>query len=273
MMKNLVIKRVAKRVLSPLLSPMRPGNVVMLHIGRCGSSVVGQLLGQHPRIYWASELYAPIFSEWQRRNSGEEMVGEMPEDALSYLQRNMRAALHRFYGFEMKPFHFRLIGYSAEAFLDHLDSVGFNHFILLDRRNRLRKIISSVIAHSRDGDYHIGSERSARLTKAHVNIDDLRIDFDSKPLIEYLADYDREMHGLETLLRRRNVLRLTYEDDIQADPQRAYARVCDFLGLRATSVSPKLSRTNPFPLEDMIENFGEVKQTLAGTPYEWMLED
>lgn len=245
----------------------------MFHIGRCGSTVVGQLLNQHPKIYWASELYTSIFLEWQRRNSGEETVGQMPEDAISYLRRDMRVALHHFYGFEMKPFHFRLIRYSTESFLDHLDSLGFTHFILLERKNRLHKIISSVIAHQKNANYHIGHQARARLTKVHINTQDVRIDFDSKPLIEYLATYDREMHKLQTLLNGRRVLRLTYEDDIKEDPQKAYKRICDFLGLQATSASIKLAKTNPFPVKDMVENLEEVKQALVGTSYEWMLEE
>jgi hypothetical protein len=245
----------------------------MFHIGRCGSSVVGELLNQHPKIYWASELYSSIFLEWQRRNSGEETVGQIPEDAISYLRRDMRAALHHFYGFEMKPFHFRLIRYAPETFLDHLDSLGFRNSILLDRKNRLRKIISSVIAHQKNGKYHIGHQTRARLTKVHVNTRDVRIDFDSKPLIEFLATYDSEMHKLQTLLQGRRVLRLTYEDDIQDDPHKAYTRICDFLGVQATSASIKLDKTNPFSVKDMVENFEEVKQALAGTSYEWMLEE
>ena len=31
-----------------------------------------------------------------------------------------------------------------------------------------------------------------------------------------------------------------------------------------------LSKTNPLPLKDVIENFAEVKATLHNTPYEWI---
>ena len=33
---------------------------MMLHNGRCGSTVVGDLLVQNPNIHWASELYAKL---------------------------------------------------------------------------------------------------------------------------------------------------------------------------------------------------------------------
>ena len=35
----------------------------------------------------------------------------------------------RFYGFEMKPFHFRLIGYPMKEFINYLDDLRFKHFI------------------------------------------------------------------------------------------------------------------------------------------------
>lgn len=171
-----MIKRLAKKVLSPLLTPLRPGNVIMFHIGRCGSTVVADLLNQHPRIHWASELYTPIFYEWQRKNAWIETVGEMSKDAVDLLKRNMQLALHRYYGFEIKPFHFRLIGYSPESFLHHADSLGFTHFILLDRKNRLRTIISSIIAHQNEALYHIGRKTKARLTRISINPDNVRID-------------------------------------------------------------------------------------------------
>lgn len=268
-----MIKRLARKVLNPLLSQLRPGNVVMFHIGRCGSTVVGQLLCQHPRIHWASELYIPFFMEWQRKNAGIETVGEMPQDAVDFLRRNMQLALHRFYGFEIKPFHFRLIGFSPESFLHHVDSLGFTHFILLDRKNRLRKIISSIIAHQNEAEYHIETKTKARLTRVHINIHDVRIDFDAKPLVDYLSDYDRQIHTLEALLEGRRSLRLTYEQDVQADPRRAYSRICEFLGLQPKNVSVRLSRTNPFPVRDMVENIEEMREALCGTPYEWMLDD
>jgi len=35
----------------------------------------------------------------------------------------------------------------------------------------------------------------------------------------------------------------------------------------------KLRKTNPFGYEDMVTNFDEVREALAGTEYEWMLNN
>jgi len=265
-----MIKQLAKDILAPVLAPFRPCNVVMFHIGRCGSTVVSNLLDQHPHLYWASELYEPIFGKWQKNNAGVEVVGEMPADAIDILRKSSRQAIHHSYGFEIKPYHFRLIGYEQEDFLQHLEAIGFTHYIILDRKNRLRKIISSIIAHQKGG-YHIDGKTRARLKSAYVNLDKVEIDFDSKPLLDYLRDYDKQFSELESSLKSKRLLKLTYEDDIQDDPEIAYSSICEFLDIERKPVSVNLSKTNPFPIRDMIENLGEVEQVLSGTPYEWML--
>lgn len=267
-----MIKRLAKNILAPVLTPFRPGNVIMFHIGRCGSTVVANQLRQHPRIDWAWEMYEPIFSKWRRDNAGVEVVGEMPEDAIDILRRNSRLAIHHYFGFEMKPYHFRLIGYSPESYLQYFESLGPANYIILDRKNRLRKIISSIIAHQKD-KYHIGGKTKSRLKPVTINLDNVEIDFDAKPLLAYLSDYDQQFNALESLLEGKRLLRLSYEQDIQEDPRIAYLRICEFLGLQPGNVSVNYSKTNPFPVRDMIENFEEVNEALYGTPYEWMLND
>ena len=42
------------------------------------------------------------------------------------------------------------------------------------------------------------------------------------------------MQEVETLLAGKNVLNLTYEDDIEQDPQRAYHSICEFVDMEAT---------------------------------------
>jgi len=245
----------------------------MIHLGRCGSTVLGDLLNQHHRIYWASELYAPILNQWQTRNAEGKIVGQMPEDAVDLLRKNMRLALHRYFGFEIKPFHFRLIGYSPESFLRHADSLGFTHFIFLNRKNRLRKILSSIVAHQDKSLYHVGPNANTRLAPVSINHNDVRIDSDAKPLVAYLSDYDQQMHTLKELLKGKTTLHLTYEEDIQADPRIAYSRICEFLDLQPAEVSINYSKTNPFPVREMIENIEEVEAALHGTAYSWMLDD
>ena len=91
-----------------------------------------------------------------------------------------------------------------------------------------------------------------------------------KPLVKRIRNSEKQMQEVETLLAGKNVLNLTYEDDIEQDPQKAYRSICKFVNMEATKASVNFNKTNPFPLKDIIENFAEVKATLHKTPYEWM---
>lgn len=266
-----ITKKLVKFLLSFFLMPARPGNILVIHIGRCGSTVLGKMLNQHSMIYWASELYEPIFGSWRDQNNGIETIGKMPKDAIQILKNNYWQALHRYYGFEIKPYHFNLIRYKPEYFIEQIEQLGFSHFIILDRKNRLRKIVSSDIAH-KHGGYHVQSDHSRIRKSTNLNIENVRIDFDSKPLQQFLNDYDSQLAQIEKILVGKKVLRLTYEDDISENPMVAYKKACEFLKLPTQNVTVSLKKTNPGELSSLIENFEEVSQSLKGTAHEWMLE-
>lgn len=46
---------VISRTMGPFTKPIRKTNVAMFHIGRCGSTAVGILLNQHPKIRWGAK--------------------------------------------------------------------------------------------------------------------------------------------------------------------------------------------------------------------------
>ena len=268
-----LVTRIALSSLNAVLGPFRPGNIFMIHLGRTGSTVLADLLSQHPRIFWGSELYYDIFREWERNNNGREVIEEMTEDPIKYLQDDMKRAFHRYYGFEIKPFHLKLIGYSPESYLQVLEQNDFQYFIILNRKNRMRKVISSMIGHSDKKRYHMQSNEKSSVKKIHIDVNSIQIDFESKSLIEFLEDYDRQMDQFDHLLKGKKVLRLSYEEHIQEDPIVAYKKICEFLDLKPIPVKVRLSRTNPFPVREMIENIDEVESVLKDSPYMWMINE
>ncbi|MBF2096951.1 MAG: hypothetical protein IGQ88_01045 [Gloeomargaritaceae cyanobacterium C42_A2020_066] len=255
-----------------LLSQFRPANVAMFHIGRCGSTVVGQLLQQHSQIYWGKEIYEPLFQKLRSAGRNPSELGENPKYALKLLREQMLAAGRRIYGVEIKPFHLTLLGYSPESFIHQLHILGFTHYIILDRRNRLRKILSSLKAQT-SGKYHVRSGHQAGVMKIRVGVESVTIDYASKPLLELLAGYEEQMATLRKLLDGEKRLDLSYEDHVEHDPKIAYQYICGFLGVKPEDPIIKLSKTNPFTPSESIENLDEVSAALKGTPYEWMLVD
>ena len=238
----------------------------MLHNGRCGSTVVGNLLSQNPNMHWASELYTPLFEKWQKEHPNRfPLLEKKPivEKPIEILKNSISETTKPYYGVVIKPVQLVLIGFLAENFLNQSFLLNFTYFILIRRKNWLRSIVSTKISAKTDV-WHFYREDIAKLEKIHLPLNK------PEPLVERIENLERGMQEVETLLAGKNVLNLTYEDDIEQDPQSAYRSICEFVDMEATKASVTLSKTNPFPLKDIIENFAEVKATLHNTPYEWM---
>jgi hypothetical protein len=243
------------------LAALRPANVMMVHIGRSGSGVLCNLLGQHPRIRWDGEIYAPA-----RRLLAESA------DPMRFLQWRMAAAGRQIFGFEVKFFHAGLIGMDFAEFFAAVERLGFERFIVLRRQNTLRKIVSSMVLNER-GRAHRSANRSAKLHRIRIDVNEVNVDRDCKPLLAYLEDYEQGFELLDELLVGRDALRLSYEDHIAADPTVAYRMACDFIGVEPREARIAFGKNNPFPLEEIVTNFDEVAGALQGTSFEWMTRE
>lgn len=246
--------------------------VAMFHIGRCGSTVVAKLLAQHRNIFWANELYEPIFKQWNLLNPDFTQPCVMPMLPIDYLKKSIIKSNAKTYGFEIKPYHFRLIDMPMEKYFAEIEMLGFQHFILLDRKNKLRKIISSIKA-KKSGVYHLQKGSKPQFEKINIPIDNIQIDHESKSLINFIEDYQKDVSLINEKLKEKMLLKFTYEDDIENNPLKAYSKICEFIGIKITSPTISLSKTTPFSIRDLVENFDEVASFLAKTPHKWMLEN
>lgn len=232
------------------------GHVATFHRSRCGSSVLGGLLNQHPSIHWDGEVFRGLYPNGFAKRFARKYPG------LYLRQRRLRAGAS-FYGFEFKPYlHAGRIDVPFSEFLQQISSLGNNRYIRLTRQNSLRHFVSIAVG-KKTRQWHISREERPELTRVRLDIEEL---------LEHLRSMDEEVEELEDFLEGRPVLRLNYEDHIRSDPRIAYRRVCEFLGVRPAAVTIQHRRTNPFPLAEIVENFEEVEHTLSGTPYEWMLQ-
>jgi len=256
--------------LRPLLSQSLLGNIVMFHIGRSGSTVLGDILGQHPKIFWDGEIYNPITQGLEKKEA--EMCNSYhPVDPIQLLRKRMSlAGKKRFYGFELKFFHLRRLDINLSDYIKHLKDMGFNHFIVVERRNYLRKLVSSVIARHAS-KWHQPKNIKSTLSPIFLDASNVQIDSHSKPLILFLQEYYNDFRSLEALLKGQRVLWLTYEDDISVDPSIGYQRIINYLGIYHKKVSIRYGKTNPFKLKELIINFEDLERTLRGTHFEWML--
>jgi LPS sulfotransferase NodH len=244
-------------------------HVAMFHIGRSGSTVLGELLGQHPEVHWDGEVHRQAVRALKR---GRKRGSLKTHDPIGALATRIAASPKPVYGFEVKFFHLRVLGVTLTRYLDALQGINVTRFIVLRRRNTLRKVVSSLVA-QQTGAYRVPAGSRPSRKKVEVNVERLVIDADAKPLLAFLEDYERAFDGIEKRLADRQSLTLVYEDDILLDPVSGYRSVCAFLGLAPAEAQVKAGRNNPFPLDQIVSNIDQVRSALAGTPFAWMAQD
>ena len=229
----------------------------MFHLGRCGSTAVAHHLQQHPQIKWAGEI---IEHESEK------------DAALNKINLFATNSFRKYSGIEIKPFHLRNCRISPQEFLNYLTDKHFSKIIFLTRKNMLRQLISSLISRQTKV-WHIKKTDHQKLHQIHLNPNAITVRGNTRSLIETLEQIEKDISDFEKILQNYTVLRLYYEDDVLSSPAIGYKKICEFSGIPHIENSISLVKTNPFPLQEIITNFSEIKEHLDNTRFEWMLYD
>lgn len=246
----------------------RKQHVAMFHSGRCGSSVIAMMLNNHSDIYWGGE----VFNNYM--HAEKEKGLERKKFVKQTLDWNRSATISKIYGFETKylsSLHLseRCIDMSFSDYLKCLNELQFTKFIVLHRKNYLRRVVSGEVGR-KTKSWHTTKDMS-QPTKIKIDLSSIKTGERYIPLLESFHHVDKNFRTLKKNLTGSDALFLTYEEDILEDPTVAYNKICDFLCLHGDSPDIPLGRTNPFSYEEMIENFDEIVEVLTNTEYEWML--
>lgn len=248
--------QIFRTVLNAPFSVFRPFNVCLWHAGRCGSTVLADLLGQDGRFSWGGEIL--------ERYSKEVEAGNRQSKAWNGTKRRIRAKQlaggAKIFGFEIKVWHLRRMEIETSRMLDFLRKQGYEKHIILERKNFLRIFVSGVVGRATSKlHYKMGEKRVFK--KIYIDPEEVR---HTLPIFE---SYYQE---IKTLLPKDSLI-ISYEDDILPDPIIAYKKIIQCLNLTPRNVAVKYKRTNPELLEKIITNIDEIHQDLSGTRYEWML--
>lgn len=245
---------------------MNGNKVMMFHIGRSGSRVLGDLLQQHSALHWDHEAFVAQLQA-ARRAGLRNPVG----NPVNMLRERIQAAPAKGpFGTEVKFFHLRLFGCALPDFVSQVVALGFTKFILLKRQNYLRKIVSSLIAHQTK-QWHRRRNDGSVLSPVWLDVNKVAIDWTERPLIDHLNQFEADFAQAEAVLRPFPTLNLEYEMDILPNPKIGFGKVCRFLGLPVNEGEVRYGRSNPYPLRQLIRNYEEVAKTLKNTPFEWMV--
>lgn len=231
----------------------------MWHPGRCGSTVIADLIQQDGRIDWAGEIL-----ERFSKNPPPKIMksGDIPKEVYRKIKKRQRIAGYRPFGFEMKLWHYKRLELEFEEVIEILQQLGFNKNIVLERKNYLRRGVSGEVART-VGQFHLKQGQERKSTKIKINVSD-----DS--YLNWLKFQERYYQELKEKLPR-DFLYLCYEDDIESDPYNGYCKIMQNFGYSPKVLSTQLVKTNPYRLSDIIENYDEVCNYLVNTPYHWMV--
>ena len=248
-------------------SGKRPGVVLMLHIGRCGSTVLANQLDQNPKIYWDAKLHRKAHNLYRDAKSLDYAV---------WTKRQFLISGDKYYGFEFKILQDQypaILGTTTKQFLEQCKLIGITHYILLKRRNTLRHIVSHYASINRQ-KWHISNIDNVKPKRFTIDINNISTGSASgRSLVEYLQEVDNTHNETKEILNDQMILEIEYESDIDKNgPEFAYKKICEYLGIELADVEVENIKANPFPMRTTVQNYDEIAQKLKGTNFEWMLE-
>jgi len=244
---------------------------VLLSTQRSGSTWVVEMLNSHPRVAAYEEVLLPG-QPVLRFGAGDMEPWHVHTRHSSTERRHspsLRAYLDRLYAPDrhgMAVAGFKLMYSQAKRFPSVLHYLVAHRIpvVHLVRHNLFNAHLSCVrirqtgIAHSRNG------------------ADAARVWLDTPRLLRGLRWRRAKVDIMRNLFRHvlhLPYLEVTYED--LASNRERFAEVLRFIGLPDPELplNSSLRKLNASSHRDVIVNFGAVKRALAGTPFEWMLDD
>eukprot|EP00250_Pteridium_aquilinum_P013056 c21104_g1_i1 orf=377-1477(-) len=145
--------------------------------------------------------------------------------------------------------------------------------IFLFRRNILRRYIS-ILANSFDraekllnGTHraHVHSEEEAKVLAAYKPVVNLT------SLIPYLQRVEDIINDAQISFKETRHMTMYYED-LVANPRKELKRAQKFLGVELIKLESKHVKIHTLPLNDQIDNWGDLYEFLRGTRYEMFLK-
>ena len=238
------------------------------HFGRCGSTLLGNMLRDHPDVTWAGEVFHALHEN--------EIDIRAIQDPFQMLLGPMRESNRRAFGFETKFQHLDSNGLdiSFEEYLTQLQSLNFDRFIVLRRKNYLRQAVS-VARGQLTKTWHVAPEIAKPVFKP-FRLDPTKIglggtDRELVDCFQYLDGVYQKTAEIFTRLKI-DCLDLCYEDDLEIDPIIGFQKVANFLKLSSTDPEVSLQKLEARVLTEIISNYDEIRNSLVETQYSWMCE-
>lgn len=243
---------------------------VILGTQRTGSTLIRTCLDSHPDIRCFGELFA------QRDERPHSYAGfvtsSLSHRLLHYVGR--KHLIYRYldqlpdkdddrtYGFKVMYSQLQGFRYGFPMILDYLSDhrVKVLHVV---RKNVLKMAVSRVRAWSTGIWHSSAKERKGPAT----------IELDTQTLLSILKKLKRIEDEWRARLGRLDTLEVAYEGFVD-DQATSTAQILGFLGVEpGPPLVSHLKKVTPDSLGDVVTNFSAVRALLAGTEFEWCLDD
>jgi LPS sulfotransferase NodH len=253
--------------------------MIVLATQRTGSSWVQEMLNSHSGVKVYSELF---LAEARGRPMWEPSDVEFVN---TYWERRARRP-------RRLTRHYWTVAYLRRLFdQPECEAVGFKYMydqvrrsplvlpyaaarrvrvVHLIRRNLLDALISSERA-LHTGIYHMANDQRAPIPWAPSTLDQSKIHLDPASVLAELTRRARERQRVRAWLRATRTPSLEVEYEALATDPRRFRPILEFLGVRrpdAGDLHSGLKKLATAPRADMVENFGELRAALVGTPFE-----
>ena len=248
---------------------VRPAPFILLTKSRSGSKWLVELLDTHEQLAVYGELYG---GAQVRRDYGAQGVPRFEEYIRSRSGRLPRAALRARYLHAALDSRRDVRAVGVKFVYRH--ATRGVHWYLAARRARVVHLIRSNLLDALLS-YEVGSARGFRGARIGEQTPAASVHLDAGGLRERLVQHERSITRARSrlLLYRIPALEVFYEE-LVSKHEETMGGILAFLGVGAP-VEPLQSTFAPIddvPREDVVANLDEVREALAGTRFEWMLE-
>lgn len=242
------LRYLAYRVLAVFLGHRDYRKFIVLARSRTGSNLLLSYLNSHPRIFAQGEVFQKLHGRDPKKILAS-VFGRQP--------RYIRAV-----GFKIFYYH-PLDGENCPLWqeLAGMSDLGVIH---LKRRNIMKTLLSRKMA-ARDHAWQCVStpEPAEKKPAFAIDSEELRQGFVRTREWETNAGKMFAAHRLIDL----------YYEDLVADPQAAFKRVTDFLGLPYRLPKSKLRKQNLLSLREMLINYDQLQAEFSGSEWESFFDE
>ncbi|MBG9376851.1 hypothetical protein I5907_11430 [Panacibacter sp. DH6] len=236
---------------------------------RTGSTLLVKSLDTHPDIFCAGEIFLLSGTQFHGECSFKFWKLPLPKKAIYLLNfpnmwMNLQSFLNRFFTAARgeKAKGFKLMHFQT-AYLPGITGYLKNNnvkVILLLRENLLKNTLSDLRARH-TGVYHNSGAGTEKLPKFKVDLTTLG---------KKMAEIDTFNKQLEQVTASMDRLKITYEEFDNWDA--TMNKVLNFINVPDNKIAPVSKKLNPDKLEDMIENYDEMKTWLQQNNYAHFLD-